>query len=99
MSFPLFVNVISFFYTTDNDEILQMLKEIKSKVDENSTMLQKLLKDTQVSDAAPSTTSTQSKDNPLNLNLPLRTIEDLEKTEQELKKTVQRKKYVSPHHT
>ncbi|XP_057210628.1 uncharacterized protein LOC130566848 [Triplophysa rosa] len=84
--------------THDKDEILQMLKEIKSKVDKNSTMLQKLLKETQVSDAAPSSTSstssTHSKDIPLNANLPLLTLEDLEKTEQELKKTVQRKKYV-----
>lgn len=85
---------VSTMSTNDKDEILQMLKEIKSKVDENSTMLQKLIKGPQVSDAAPSSTSTQSKDTPLNLNLPLRTLEDLEKTEQELKKTVQRKKYV-----
>lgn len=94
-----FVKCIS-IYIIDKDEILQMLKEIKSKVDKNSTMLQKLLKDPQVSDAAPSSTSsTHSKDIPLNLNLPLGTLEDLERIEQELKKTVQRKKYVSLHCT
>ncbi|KAA0710113.1 hypothetical protein E1301_Tti018903 [Triplophysa tibetana] len=81
--------------TNDKDEILQMLTEIKSKVDKNSTMLQKLLKDPQVSDAAPSSTSsTHSKDIPSNLNLPLGTLDDVERIEQELKKAVQRKKYV-----
>ncbi|XP_065139105.1 uncharacterized protein [Paramisgurnus dabryanus] len=79
----------------DKEEILQMLREIKSKVQENSTMLNKLLKkEKPVSDPAPSSTSTPSKDTTLNLNLPLKTFEDVERTEQELKKAKMRTKYI-----
>ncbi|XP_073714837.1 uncharacterized protein [Misgurnus anguillicaudatus] len=79
----------------DKEEILHMLREIKSKVQENSTMLKKLVKkEKPVSDPAPSSTSTPSKDTTLNLNLPLKTFEDVERTEQELKKAKMRKKYI-----
>ncbi|XP_073714840.1 uncharacterized protein [Misgurnus anguillicaudatus] len=78
----------------DNEEILQMLKEIKSKVNENSTMLKQLLKkDSPVSDPAPTSTSTQPKIK-CNLNLPLKTLEDVERTEQELRNAAMRKKYI-----
>ncbi|XP_056596715.1 uncharacterized protein LOC130415192 [Triplophysa dalaica] len=79
----------------DKDDILQMLREIKSKVDENSTMLKRLVNDTLVSDAAPSSTSTQSKDMKSNLDLPLRSIEDVQRLERELKVATTRKKYVN----
>nr|XP_055076227.1 uncharacterized protein LOC129455496 isoform X2 [Misgurnus anguillicaudatus] len=79
----------------DKEEIIQMLREIKSKVQENSTMLKKLVKkEKPVSDPAPSSTSTPSKDTTLNLNLPLKTFEDVERTEQELKKAKMRTKYI-----
>ncbi|XP_065143647.1 uncharacterized protein [Paramisgurnus dabryanus] len=80
----------------DNEEILQMLKEIKSKVNENSTMLKQLLKkETPVSYPAPTSTSTQPKTK-CNLNLPLKTLEDVERAEQELRNGAMHKKYVSP---
>ncbi|KAA0710790.1 hypothetical protein E1301_Tti022787 [Triplophysa tibetana] len=78
----------------DKDDILQMLREIKSKVDENSTMLKRLVNDTLVSDAAPSSTSTHSKDMKSNLDLPLRSIEDVQRLERELKRPKTRGKYV-----
>lgn len=71
-----------------------MLRDIKSKVQENSSMLKKLLKDNTVSEA-PSSTSLPTKKFKPNLNLPLRTFEDVDRTERELKNATARKKYVS----
>ncbi|XP_050961061.1 uncharacterized protein LOC127162318 [Labeo rohita] len=73
----------------DKVEILQVLRDIKSKIQQNSTMLKKLLKDNTVSEA-PSSTCVPSK----NLNLPLRTLEDVSRTEMELNNATTRKKYV-----
>lgn len=72
-----------------------MLREIKSKVDENSTMLKRLVNDTLVSDAAPSSKSSHSEDMKSNLDLPLRSIADVQRLEQELKVAKTREKYVS----
>nr|XP_055076764.1 uncharacterized protein LOC129455993 [Misgurnus anguillicaudatus] len=78
----------------DNEEIPQMLKEIKSKVNENSTMLKQLLKkEIPVSDPVPSSTSTRSKTK-CNLNLPLKTPEDVERTEKELQVAIMRQRYI-----
>ncbi|XP_016317951.1 uncharacterized protein LOC107670006 isoform X2 [Sinocyclocheilus anshuiensis] len=77
----------------DKDELLQMLRDIKSTVQENSAMLKKLLKDNAVSEA-PSSTSVPSKDIKANIKLPLRTFEDVARTERELNTTTTRKKYV-----
>ncbi|XP_051728084.1 uncharacterized protein LOC127500717 isoform X2 [Ctenopharyngodon idella] len=81
------------FYTTDKKELLQMLGDIKSTVQENSAMLKKLLKDNTVSEA-PSSTSVLSKDIKTNLNLPLKTFEDVDRIERELNTAASRKKYV-----
>ncbi|KAF4100992.1 hypothetical protein G5714_019188 [Onychostoma macrolepis] len=72
----------------DKVEIIQILRDIKSKVQENSTMLKKILKDNTVPEV-PSSTCVPSK----NLKLPLRTFEDVARTEMELKNTTTRKKY------
>ncbi|XP_067267723.1 uncharacterized protein [Chanodichthys erythropterus] len=77
----------------DKEEILCMLRGIKSTVQENSSMLKKLLKDNTVSEA-PSSTSLPTKKFKPNLNLPLRTFEDVDRTERELKNATARKKYV-----
>uniref|UniRef100_A0A8C1GGZ9 DUF4806 domain-containing protein n=1 Tax=Cyprinus carpio TaxID=7962 RepID=A0A8C1GGZ9_CYPCA len=69
----------------DKDELLQMLRDIKSMVQENSAMLKKLLKDNTASEV-PSSTSIPPKDVKTNLKLPLRTIKDVARTERELKK-------------
>uniref|UniRef100_A0A9J7YZ08 Si:dkey-266f7.4 n=1 Tax=Cyprinus carpio carpio TaxID=630221 RepID=A0A9J7YZ08_CYPCA len=73
----------------DKVEILQMMRDVKSKVQQNSTLLKKILKDNTVSEA-PRTTCVPSK----NIKLPLRTFEDVARTEMELKNTTTRKKYV-----
>ncbi|XP_042601092.1 uncharacterized protein LOC109064522 [Cyprinus carpio] len=77
----------------DKDELLQMLRDIKSTVQENSAMLKKLLKDNTVSEV-PSSTSVPPKEVKTSLNLPLRTFEDMERTERELNTTTTRKTYV-----
>ncbi|XP_073680065.1 uncharacterized protein [Garra rufa] len=77
----------------DKDELFQMLRDIKSTVQENSAMLRKLLKDNTVSEA-PSSTSTASKDIKTNIKLPLRTFEDVARTERELNNATTRQKYV-----
>ncbi|XP_073681097.1 uncharacterized protein [Garra rufa] len=77
----------------DIDEIFQMMKNVKSTVQQNSTMLKKILKDNTVSEA-PSSTCVPSKDIKVNLKLPLRTFEDVTRTEMELKNAKTRKKYV-----
>ncbi|XP_042632298.1 uncharacterized protein LOC109047808 isoform X2 [Cyprinus carpio] len=69
----------------DKDELLQMLRDIKSTVQENSAMLKKLLKDNTASEV-PSSTSIAPKDVKTNLKLPLRTIKDVARTERQLKK-------------
>ncbi|XP_039534555.1 nuclear GTPase SLIP-GC-like isoform X2 [Pimephales promelas] len=75
------------------NDLLQMLKDIKSTVQENSSMLKKLLKDNPSSEA-PSSTSLPTRDVKTSLNLPLRTIEDVLRTERELSNTAKRHKYV-----
>ncbi|XP_058610607.1 uncharacterized protein LOC131526360 [Onychostoma macrolepis] len=80
---------ISRMSADDKVEIIQMLRDIKSKVQENSTMLKKILKDNTVPEV-PSSTCVPSK----NLKLPLRTFEDVARTEMELKNATTRKKYV-----
>ncbi|XP_048058476.1 uncharacterized protein LOC125275517 [Megalobrama amblycephala] len=77
----------------DKKELLQMLGDIKSTVQENSAMLKKLLKDNTVSEA-PSSTSVLSKDIKTNLNLPLKTFDDLDRIERQLNTAASRKKYV-----
>ncbi|XP_048058480.1 uncharacterized protein LOC125275519 [Megalobrama amblycephala] len=77
----------------DKDELLQMLRDIKSTVQENSAMLKKLLKDNTVSES-PSSTSLPTEDIETDLNLPLRTIEDVVRTEMELSNATTREKYV-----
>ncbi|RXN13072.1 hypothetical protein ROHU_029204 [Labeo rohita] len=77
----------------DEVEIYQMLRDIKSKVQQNSTML-KQFKDNTVSEA-PSSTCVPSKDIKANLKLPLRSFEDVARTETEIKNATTRKKYVS----
>ncbi len=73
-----------------------MLRDIKSKVQENSAMLKKVLKYNMVYEA-PSSTCVPSKNFKANLKLPLRTLEDVGRTEMELKNATTRKKYVSWH--
>ncbi|KAK7139337.1 hypothetical protein R3I93_016470 [Phoxinus phoxinus] len=77
----------------DKEELLHMLRDIKSTVQKNSDMLKKLLKDNTVSEA-PSSTSLPTKNVKTSLNLPLRTLEDVERIERELKNATARKKYV-----
>ncbi|KAK7124433.1 hypothetical protein R3I94_018715 [Phoxinus phoxinus] len=77
----------------DKEELLHMLRDIKSTVQENSSMLKKLLKDNTASEA-PSSTSLPTKNVKTSLNLPLRTFEDVERIERELKNATARKKYV-----
>ncbi len=57
-------------------------------------MLKKVLKYNMVSEA-PSSTCVPSKNFKANLKLPLRTLEDVGRTEMELKNATTRKKYVS----
>ncbi|XP_048058479.1 uncharacterized protein LOC125275518 isoform X3 [Megalobrama amblycephala] len=83
----------TYFTQTDKDELLQMLRDIKSTAQENSAMLKKLLKDNTVSEA-PSSTSVLSKDIKTNLNLPLKTFDDVDRIERELNTAASRKKYV-----
>jgi len=73
-----------------------MLKDIKSTVQENSSMLKKLLKDNP-SFEAPSSTSLPTRDVKTSLNLPLKTFEDVNKIEKELSNATKRQKYVSQH--
>ncbi len=73
-----------------------MMRHIKITVQENSAMLKKLLKDNTVPEV-PSSTSIPSKDSETNLNLPLRTFEDVVRTERELKNATTCQKYVSQH--
>ncbi len=73
-----------------------MMRDIKITVQENSAMLKKLLKDNIVPEV-PSSTSIPSKDGETNLNLPLRTFEDVVRTERELNNATTRQKYVSQH--
>ncbi|CAM4637648.1 unnamed protein product [Leuciscus chuanchicus] len=75
------------------NNLLQMLRDIKSTVQENSSMLKKLLKDNTVSEA-PSSSSLSAEDFKTSLNLPLRTIEDVVRTENELRNATTREKYV-----
>ncbi|XP_051728096.1 uncharacterized protein LOC127500721 [Ctenopharyngodon idella] len=77
----------------DNDDLLQMLRDIKSTVQENSAMLKKLLKDNMASES-PSSTSFPTKDVKTSLNLPLTTFEDVVRTEMELSNATTRQKYV-----
>ncbi|XP_043073639.1 uncharacterized protein si:dkey-266f7.5 isoform X4 [Puntigrus tetrazona] len=77
----------------DKAEIVQMLRDIKSKVQENSTMLKKILKNNTVSEARSSTCA-HSKNFKAKLNLPLGTLEDVAGTETVLKNSATRKKYV-----
>ncbi|XP_058615321.1 uncharacterized protein LOC131529535 [Onychostoma macrolepis] len=77
----------------DKAEIIRMLRDIKSTVQENSAMLKKLLKDNPASEA-PSSTSVPSKDIKANLKLPLRSFEDVARTERELSTATTRNKYV-----
>ncbi|XP_048058468.1 uncharacterized protein LOC125275515 [Megalobrama amblycephala] len=77
----------------DKDELLHMLRDIKSTVQENSGMLKKLLKENTVSES-PSSTSLPSKDVKTSINLPLRTSEDVVRTEMELSNAATRQKYV-----
>ncbi|KAK7124439.1 hypothetical protein R3I94_018720 [Phoxinus phoxinus] len=74
-------------------DLLHMLRDIKSTVQENSSMLKKLLKDNTVSEA-PSSSSVSTEDVKTSLNLPLRTVEDVVRTEMELNSATTRKKYV-----
>ncbi|XDV34065.1 hypothetical protein PO909_004271 [Leuciscus waleckii] len=76
----------------DKDDLLQMLRDIKSTVQKNSSMLKKLLKDNTVSEA-PSSSSLPTRDVKTSLNLPLRTIEDVARTENELRNATKRQKY------
>ncbi|XP_052439262.1 uncharacterized protein LOC127978562 isoform X1 [Carassius gibelio] len=78
----------------DKDELLQMLRDIKSTVQENSAMLKKLLKDNTVPEVPSSSTYIPPKEVKTSLNLPLRTFEDMERSERELKTTKTRKEYV-----
>ncbi|XDV34059.1 hypothetical protein PO909_004268 [Leuciscus waleckii] len=78
----------------DKDDLLQMLRDIKSTVQENSSMLKKLLKVNTASEA-PSSSSLPTRDVKTSLNLPLRTIEDVARTENELRNATKRQKYVS----
>lgn len=57
-------------------------------------MLKKILKDNTVSEA-PSSTCMPSKNFKANIKLPLKTLEDMARTEKELKNATTRKKYVS----
>ncbi|XP_016348052.1 uncharacterized protein LOC107693256 [Sinocyclocheilus anshuiensis] len=75
------------------DELLQMLRDIKSTVQENSAMLKKLLKENTVSEV-PSSTSRPSKDVKTNPKLPVRTFDDVSRIERELNNTKTRQKYV-----
>ncbi|XP_016348151.1 uncharacterized protein LOC107693328 [Sinocyclocheilus anshuiensis] len=77
----------------DKDELLQMMRDIKSTVQENSAMLKKLLKDNTVSEV-PSSTCVPPKEVKTSLNLPLRTFDDMKRTERELNTTTTRKQYV-----
>jgi len=74
-----------------------MLREIKSMVQENSAMLKKLLKDNTDSEVPSSSTSVPNKEVKTNLNLPLKTFEDVNKIERELNTAASRKKMVSQH--
>ncbi|ROL45737.1 hypothetical protein DPX16_11432 [Anabarilius grahami] len=87
---------VSFHKEYDKDDLLQMLRDIKSTVQENSAMLKKLLKENTVSES-PSSTSVPIEDIETDLNLPLRTIEDVVRTEMDLSNTTTREKYVSQH--
>lgn len=71
-----------------------MMRDIKSTVQENSAMLKKLLKDNTVPEV-PSSTYVPPKEVKTSLNLPLRTLDDIERTERELNTTTAHKKYVS----
>ncbi|KAL1255199.1 hypothetical protein QQF64_013260 [Cirrhinus molitorella] len=77
----------------DKNELLQMMRDIKSTVQENSAMLKNLFKDNTVHEV-PSSTSISSKDVKTNLNLPLRTLEDVSRIEKELMNATTRQKYV-----
>ncbi|KAK7124438.1 hypothetical protein R3I94_018719 [Phoxinus phoxinus] len=79
--------------TDDKEELLQMLREIKSMVQENSAMLKKLLKDTTDSEV-PSSSTSVSNTVKTNLNLPLKTFEDVNKIERELNTAASRKRMV-----
>ncbi|XP_058610232.1 uncharacterized protein LOC131526127 [Onychostoma macrolepis] len=78
----------------DKNELLQMMRDIKSTVQENSAMLKKLLKDNTVPEV-PSSICVPPKEVKTSLNLPLRTFDDIERTERELNTTTARKKYVN----
>ncbi|XP_058608563.1 uncharacterized protein LOC131525209 [Onychostoma macrolepis] len=77
----------------DKNELLQMMRDIKFTVQDNNVMLKKLLKDNTVPEV-PSSTSIPSKDDETNLNLPLRTLEDVARIERELNDATTRQKYV-----
>ncbi|XP_050992025.1 uncharacterized protein LOC127181375 isoform X1 [Labeo rohita] len=77
----------------DKNELLQMMRDIKITVQENSAMLKKLLKENTVPEV-PSSTSIPSKDVKTFLNLPLRSLDDVTRTEIELKNSTTRQKYV-----
>ncbi|XP_043073634.1 uncharacterized protein si:dkey-266f7.5 isoform X2 [Puntigrus tetrazona] len=77
----------------DKDELLQMLRDIKSTVRENSSMLMKILRDNTAPEV-PSSTSVATKDFKTSLNLPLKTFDDMERSERDLNTATMRKKYV-----
>ncbi|XP_077051311.1 uncharacterized protein LOC143701680 isoform X1 [Siphateles boraxobius] len=78
----------------DKEELLHMLRDIKSTVQKNSSMLKKLLKDNTASEAPSSSTSFPTRGVKTSLNLPLRTFEDVERIERELNSAASRKKYI-----
>ncbi|XP_077051267.1 uncharacterized protein LOC143701661 [Siphateles boraxobius] len=80
--------------TDDKEELLQMLRDIKSMVQENSAMLKKLLKDNTDSEVPSSSTSVPNKEVKTNQNLPLKTFEDVNKIERELNTAATRKSMV-----
>ncbi|XDV34050.1 hypothetical protein PO909_004260 [Leuciscus waleckii] len=77
----------------DKEELLHMLRDIKSTVQKNSDMLKKLLKDNTASEV-PSSSSLSTEDVKTSLSLPLRTFEDVERIERELNTASSRKKYI-----
>ncbi|NP_001093488.1 uncharacterized protein LOC565661 [Danio rerio] len=82
--------------TDEKAEILEMLRDIKSMVQQNSTMLNKLIKDNAVSEAPSSSSIVPPKEmnKTTNLKLPLKTFDDVARIERELNNATTRKLYV-----
>nr|XP_021323637.1 uncharacterized protein LOC100006143 isoform X1 [Danio rerio] len=91
----LFLKKKKTFCISDKDEILKMLRDIKSTVQRNSTMLKKLMKYNGVSEAPSSSTNVPPKEmnKTTNLKLPLKTFDDVARIERELNNATTRKKY------